>query len=472
MEKALRYTLFFSFLFALAIWGWRVANCITFPFPLSYPEGSIALVLANADLGFPLFSPLDSLPNPAIHVPYPPSIFWILAPFFQDALWLQVGRALSATSALAVALLFFFRSRKISVSAALGLAAAFLLLPPVYRLSGNLRVDLIALAFTAFGWHFYLKDKSNLLAALFLFAAFAFKQNYLISPLVMLAVELVRGKKILIPVLFFVFSSLWLIVLHLFSAGQSTLHLFVHHAIPFDANVGLIVSSDILIPLTPLILFLLLVYRRSSGNLKILVVYSAVAAPASVFSSAKLGAEDHYGLELGLALLFAASKALNYDSTKTLVRPVLLLSVLCFLPLPEPNRVSRTYADLSRPASAAGSTPTSADVRNYENLLGALRGTGQPILSENGVWSVLVRSTPVIDAFQSRWLAREGRFDESPVIRMIQDKSFKAIVTRARYDLQEDGFFSPKIQQALVQNYQWADSFGPHHLFVPARENP
>ncbi|MFH1022997.1 MAG: hypothetical protein V1809_06370 [Planctomycetota bacterium] len=458
-----------------SVWVWHATVSVCFPYPLDQVEGAVGGIVENWRASGRLFGAMDALPaHPAIHVPYTPVFLSVILPWAGTPWWLAAGRCVSASAALAVAMGLFFRGRKRGAAFGCAAAALFLLLPPVYRLSALARVDMLALAFTAFAWFSYLSEGRWRfpLTVIFLSLAFWTKEFYIAAPLAMAAYEGFSGRRSGIPFAFLVLNGLGFLALHAASDGASTRHLVALQWLPMSAERAARVFLDVAVPAAPLAFLWIFLNRKLPEGLvkNPLGWYFVFSLAAGVFAAAKAGSEDHYFLECFLAMLLGVTVFRKETSPEGGGRFAFALEVaalLTLLPLPAAQRVSHTYADVSLPSSARGATPSAADRENGAKLLRTLGGLRGPLLTENAAWGLLAGRPPVCDAFQCGALAGAGRWDETPLIRMLAEKRFAAVAAESDLAAGERAYFSAAVSAAIVKHYAFSEKIGNVYVCLP-----
>ena len=69
--------------------------------------------------------------------------------------------------------------------------------------------------------------------------------------------------------------------------------------------------------------------------------------------------------------------------------------------------------------------------------------------------------------FQCRELAAAGRFDETHLIDRIRAREFSLVVTEGDLEHRTQGFFSPGIHEAILNNYGFSEKFGTQYIYIP-----
>ena len=113
-----------------------------------------------------------------------------------------------------------------------------------------------------------------------------------------------------------------------------------------------------------------------------------------------------------------------------------------------------------------------ASIRASEKIYPMISGAPGPILSKQGSFALFSRGSIYIQLFHFVGLWNIGLWDQSPLLRDINDRKFPWIITQFpiedseayKSDLER---FNLKIVTALRRNYRRREAFYPYYIYVP-----
>ncbi|KPL08565.1 hypothetical protein AMJ85_08450 [candidate division BRC1 bacterium SM23_51] len=126
--------------------------------------------------------------------------------------------------------------------------------------------------------------------------------------------------------------------------------------------------------------------------------------------------------------------------------------------------------------------PTVADVINGHRIVEALRQAEGPVFCEHAILAMHAGHDVYIQPFIMSQLAREGKWDQAPVVEALRKGQFALIVTTE--DITKEGFFfhyTDEMVEAMRTAYRLRETLGSgpegpavftHYLFEPLAETP
>ncbi|MCM8817283.1 MAG: glycosyltransferase family 39 protein [Candidatus Omnitrophica bacterium] len=449
-------------------------KCINFPYPLEYREGVVGYWVNQLFEKRPLYPEIKDEP-PFIHNPYTP-LYYVLTGFLQKVLPQShiffPGRLLSFLSLLT---LCFFIVKLVKLHckniAAGAIAACLFFCSPLSINYCSLEiVDTLGLCIGVAGLYFATrKTKKGLLASGILCASAIITKPTFIIPAIAISLYLTNSRekqKIYFYLGFFLpLLIIFCVVLVRYSTGVFT-HLIKLNILPLSFSHFLNVFSIIGIRHSFLLGFLggFLVLMK---NKKDPLYWYCLLSPVTLLFSAKIGAESNYLLEI--LVLSSICTGILFERVEKPLRKVFLLTCISqmflFLPFKPAPVFTKTYGQ-EIPA-AIESRPTDALKQTGEIISGELMAVTDPVLSEDIGWLVMSGKKVIIEPYQFSQLAKYGRWDDSFVVGMINEKEFNLILLSA--DSYEKGSekFTRDMLKAIKENYQIKRVVGNTYLLEP-----
>ena len=434
-----RVTLAIATVVLLLAQGWAVLlfvgqgwDALTFPYPLNYGEGPLldqAVRLAE----FQSIYRSDLTEPPYVVSNYPPLFPLAQAPFvwlFGPAFW--YGRLISLLSVAAVALFVGLTLHSLTRDrlAAVAGALIFPAIPYVVRWSSLARVDLLGLALSWAGLFVVVrwpeKRRSVVLAGLLLVAAVYTRQTYaLAAPLAALVWLLAQGqrRRALELIGFTACAGLILFaVLNVLTGGgfflntvTANLNDFRWERVSLNA-LGALLACPLL--LLGALAFLVWAPRKSNGSWWLVTPYLAASVPSALLVG-KVGSDVNYLLELSAALGLATGAVISWQRQRPRVQILLLvLLALQVLALGQSSRVPSGLQDYI--------IEQRAEVGQLSRIVAEAKG---PVLADDYMGLLPLNGRHIyLQPFEMTQLARDGAWDERPLVRDIKEGQFPIIM--------------------------------------------
>ncbi len=438
--------------------------------------------------------------------------------------WLTIGAAL-----LAAALLAWIAARLTRrILPALLAAALFLVSYEVHHWSPFVRVDLPALALTLAGLGLFLTSRRRrwtlVVSGLFFVAAVYTRQTAVLAPLAAVIALALHDRRRLLwfagPAL--AVSILALAALEIAHGGRFLRHIILYNANVMDwAGWRMVMRNQIWYFHHFMILALAVAaaarflgwlerneWRSVSAIGRIgrqpdlvlvrneriprharhaLGIYTILAV-LSLVSYAKVGAAPNYVLEPLAAVALWLAISLGWLLDGGLTRRVLPATQLdatqpalpertSWLPRPIWPRVAGVAVCLLLLAHAgwlwqiqgivfSTPNPTSDDRIVAGQLASRLRSVEGELLSEEPFFTLLAGRQVWLDPFVLSLLAREGRWDETPFLKLIETRRFAALIVNEDLTVPRSSYarYTPAMADAIRRNYHPADAQALHGL--------
>lgn len=503
----------------------RSLEVLPFPYQLDDEEGYVLGQALRLRAGLGLYPPIEEPPHVVDN--YPPLYALVWSVLIQaDSASLRGGRVLVFAGAIAAALAILtgvvlgisWRSprglawllERLTPACGLGLAFAvfFFTSRETLRWVGYARVDLPGLALSLWGLILFLLARGRwavflrwLAFACFLAAVFT-KQSFVAAPvacLVGLALER-RRTFLLYGGVFAGLGLLLFLLLCLFTGGRYYLH-----TVSYNRNVmhwGQISGWAVYLwrlywPLVLAAGWTLVAagttvvpgWRKKQRrddffSADVAVLVYLLLNLFSLVSLAKAGSAENYVLEPIAALCLAAGyfffrvqrDGLSIGKRAAWVRNTLLPGLLLLLLLVQASRYSLIVPGLFRNAPR----PTAGLLSKGNRIVGLLRETPGPVLSEDVLYALRAGKDLEFQNFIMTQLAAEDKWDERGFVQRAKHREFGAIVSFQ--DLRDPGQYfnrwSPALRGAIAENYvlyqklQPPPPARPRFLFLPRKEPP
>ena len=450
---------------------------LAFPYPLNYGEGPLLDQVSRlADLRN--IYPADIADPPYAVSNYPPLFVGLQAPFvrlFGPEFW--YGRAISLASTVAVAGLIaaILRALTRDKTASAAGGVTFLAVPFVLQWSSLDRVDTLGLALSLSGLHAVVRKPEGhrgvILAAFLLVAAIYTRQTFaLAAPLAAFAWLLANGhrRRALALAALTGGSSLLLFgALTALTGGG-----FYFHSVTANVNefrweqVAFHLST--MQGLMPILLLGSLAFGvlgvRSRTAFWWLICSYLVGSIATALLIGKIGSDVNYLLELSAALSLAAGAFLARYGGRPGARSALLLVMALQTVL---------MVQASQSFYAALQAHVIAQREGIARLERVVDDSRKPVLADEQAGLLPLDGRRIyIQPFEFSQLAREGRWDQRPLLEAIDRREFPAIliweppyapgVARERW--------TPQMLRAIEANYEPAGRHAETVVYRPKRD--
>ncbi|HPP11798.1 MAG TPA: hypothetical protein PKW42_03615, partial [bacterium] len=144
-----------------------------------------------------------------------------------------------------------------------------------------------------------------------------------------------------------------------------------------------------------------------------------------------------------------------------------LAQLFLYLPLKPAPVFTRTYGQ-EVPAAVSGLTPGKVEREIGQLLRGYLGPLAEPVICEDPGYLLLSGKEIFLQPYQFARLAVVGRWQEEPLLKMVQQKKFSAIIVSAESYQQQSVFFTPAFLRELKKNYVLSRIIGNYYLLEPA----
>jgi hypothetical protein len=467
------------------------------PVERAYGEGHLVWVSQQILDPARTYRKIDS--PPFVIVPYPP-IYMAVSRAVDVALGdlLMAGRGVSlasATGLVVVAVILVFRclpvgSPRLWRLASGALAGALIVCTESMSYWASLmRVDMLALLFMFSGLAVYISAAQHprrhyLAAALFLLAVFT-KQTMLSAPLACAVVGMATDRRTALRVLGSATAAgvALLLVLQWASDGGFLTHLVAYTQAPFSWSTALREVRLHLRGSWPTVLgSACAVYGVWSGTTRrrlgwrctlalrsdrlddravLICGLTAMAAVVGALAIGKMGGARNYFLawdvSAGLLCALVFFRVLSAISLSRRLRvggPLLVALAVAFMLRPD----RAFYLALTRDYETA--------VHEEAQLARLLQSTPGPVLSEDLLVLGKVGKALVAEPATVSFLARTGRWDPAPYLRLLDDQYFEVIITSQMAGPQ---LFSAPMLEAIQRAYQLDRRIGSYWVYRPRK---
>ena len=475
----------------------RIANRYT----LDYGEGMVWWQSANITDFNLVYKPIDRYPYTVVQ--YTPG--YHLVTRWAAALsgdWLRSARLISLAAALGWVLVLgaaVYRTLPARVPALYRIAPAFfgpvLILPlRAMEFTETARVDALGLFFSACGLALFIVSRrlfGQLLACALFVAAVLTKQSLYAAGLAcLLAALLVRpGRGAVLAGFTVLAAAVPLAYLMAATHGGFLLNTATYNLTPVSASRLVEAWSRNLAQLAPFAAMALIeaglvmryVLRFGAGALRrrlaaafersrfhratIVLTLMLAFAAVQALSVAKMGSNYNYFMEFDLAcavlaslflfrVLRLAGRARPTPAAAAILLYALILAATAFPAALEPLSPSRRAADRSREAL-------------YQRALQLVRQSPGLVYAEDVSLLMAAGKEVPAEAFTATVLVREGRWDETPLVTMIRERKFDAIVLA---NLGAEERFTPGVRAAILEAYAPGELVGPEYTFYRPTE--
>lgn len=463
----------FAGAWAASLFARHGLDALAFPYPLNYGEGPLldqAVRLAALENIYPS----DISKPPYVVSNYPPLFVLLQAPLvwaFGPEFW--YGRAISLASTVAAAVLIaqilHALTRDRTASAAGGLS--FLAVPFVLHWSSLDRVDALGLALTLAGLHAVVRSPDRrgvVLASLLLVAAIYTRQTFaLAAPLAAFTWLLACGQRrpaLALAALTGGPSLLLLWVLNVLTGGGFFFHTVTSNVNEFrwDRVVFHLSTTQSLMPILLLggLAFLILGLRSRAASWWLLVSY-LLGSAATALLIGKVGSDVNYLLELSAALALVGGMMLAHHAERPGLRAALLLA-LAVQAVMVVQASQAFYAGLQANVIAQ----RTGIVRLEEVVAGSEKSV---LADEHAGLLPLAGKRLYLQPFEMTQRAREGGWDQGPLLRSIRHQEFSAIlIWKPSFapGIEEERWTSQMLS-AVEENYEPAETHAGTVVYRP-----
>ena len=408
--------------------GWEA---LAFPYPLNYGEGPLldqAVRLAGFENIYG-----DFARPPYVVSNYPPLFPLVQVPFvwlFGPAFW--YGRLVSLLCAAAVALLVGLTLHALTRDrlAALSGALIFPAMPYVVRWSSLARVDLLGLALSWAGLFVVVRWPHKrwcvVVAGLSLVAAVYTRQTYaLAAPLAAFVWLLARGqRRRALELAGFAGGAALILfgVLNVLTEGgfflntvTANLNDFRWERVSLNA-LGALLACPLL--LLGALAFVALADRKVNPSWWLVAPYLAASVPSALLVG-KVGSDVNYLLELSAAFALVTGALISWQRRRPRVRIVLVaLLAVQVLALAQSSRVAsglQDYVVERRP-----------EISQLSSIVAEADG---PVLTDDHMGLLPLNGRRIfLQPFEMTQLARDGAWDQKPLVEAIEREEFPVIM--------------------------------------------
>lgn len=409
--------------------GW---DALTFPYPLNYGEGPLLDQAARlAELRniyrYDLTGPPYVVSNYPPLFPLAQALFvWLFGPAF----W--YGRLISLLSVAAVALFVGLTLHALTRDrlAAVAGAMIFPAMPYVVRWSSLARVDLLGLALSWAGLFVVVRWPhrrwSLFVAGLLLVAAVYTRQTYaLAAPLAAFVWLVAQGQKRRALQLagfaggaaLILFAALNILTSGGFFLNTVTANLndFRWERISLNA-LGALLACPLLLLGT--LAFLVFAPRKGNRSWWLVAPYVLASVPSALLVG-KVGSDVNYLLELSAALGLATGGVIFWQRKRLRVRTLLIvLLAVQVLALGQSSRVPSGLQDYI--------IEQRAEIGQLSRIVAEAKG---PVLTDDYMGLLPLNGRSIyLQPFEMTQLARDGAWDQRPLLRAIEEERFPVIM--------------------------------------------
>jgi hypothetical protein len=417
--------------------------------------------------GLPLYHGVTS--PPWVVNPYTPLYHALLAPALRvTGLSYRPARLLSllATAALGAALALLGRRWRGRAREGLWAACFLLIVPAVLYNCARPHPQMLAVALSVWSFTLFESERpllAGLLSPLLAVLAVYTKQTQIALPLAMGLFLAWKGRRRL-PAYFGTVALLGLApipFLQAWSQGAFLDCIVSMNLLPYDAleiPAVLIEHAGVLAPFLGLALWRLWP-RLRERRLEPIDFYFAVVIILTVPSLGRAGAHGQWVVELlVVAVLFLLrTGGLSFPQGRVRLGVAQLALVLAYAPafvLLEEGLWDR------------------ASIRAAPEVRAIIESAPGPVISQQGSFSLFTRGEIHVQLFHFAGLTRQGRWDERPLLREVEERQIRWVVTEFALeepvvddDAQER--FTPELLEALRRNYLRYAQRGPYFLYSP-----
>jgi hypothetical protein len=440
---------------AVLIPWWRLA---TFPYQIDYGEGLLLEGALSLRQGRPLYPAVSQLPV-VLHVYGPLAYAATAATLRSSRVSFTSGRLLILVCALTVSALLASLLRRWTGSLRIALAFALILLTiPAFRFwTYLLRADLIGIALSVSGLAlFALKRRYKYWSILFFAAALFCKYSLLAAPLAVFLYLLVTRQfkdAARFATLLALTCGTAFAVFQVSTGGGFAFHMFSTHPDPYSLTQVFALSGLVWLS-APVVAGLALFHvlrKIRSGEPDISAIYFLTASITSL-TAGKQGSTTNHFLEWMVAACLCAG--MGYATVKS-QHPYRLLPVTLALVLSiaigvliQSRASQQPYAELAECSGIYDYVASANSPRVLSQSLGPLLLAGKPVL--------------LTDPFVYGQLVQHGKWSDSNLVRLLNERYFDAILTTVDPEHIKAGdatIWPPSLLEAMGRHYHVVKRF-------------
>ncbi len=455
-------SLFFFFRHAL--------GCLFFPYPLHYREGVMTNWVLRLIKGASLY-PAVSPTGPYLHNPYPPTFYFLVWPLQRVGSKMGLffpGRLVSFLSLLAGAwLIILMVKKKAGLTAAVACGALFLFSPVTLYATAVVQPDTTGLTLTLASLFLTEKSRSKagaIWCGLLSASALSVKPFFLAAALACGRGWMEKKRGLIFLLSFLIFLTLFFLVAILFRAEAFWQHFWQMNLLGLSWKQ----FGHLLVQVFgrhPFLLAAIVLVLK--GRAERFWQFYWLLVLVALAGSLKVGAEENYYLEMVAAGSLAFGFLFSLSQPRQTTYLLALAQLFLYLPLKPAPVFTRTYGQ-EVPAAVSGLTPGKVEREIGQLLRGYLGPLAEPVICEDPGYLLLSGKEIFLQPYQFARLAVVGRWQEEPLLKMVQQKKFSAIIVSAESYQQQSVFFTPAFLRELKKNYVLSRIIGNYYLLEPA----
>jgi hypothetical protein len=254
------------------------------------------------------------------------------------------------------------------------------------------------------------------------------------------------------------FGGVALLVLELKTGGQFFRHTVALNALSYNiADIPLVLLHHA----GPLVVFIaftvVIVWRRLSTRTgDLLDLYFVTVVFLTVISAGRLGAHTQYVVELLVVTILVILRECPVRNSLVLAQAAILVLYAPLYVLLEEGRQAR------------------ASTASAERIYSLLETVPGPVLSQQSSFSLFSRGEIPIQLFHFSALSRQGLWDQSKLLREVEDENFSWVVTEfplegGEVSASDRERFTPELIEALSRHYRRSSAIGPYFIYSSIR---
>lgn len=442
-------------------------------FAVNFEEGNVLNAALRITRGHSPYPPVGGLPY--VVNPYGPVFYYSVAPLVKwFGLRFTAPRLLILASGFAVALFLILLLKRWTGSwtIALGFGLSFLAVSLVRTWTHILRVDLFGLVFSMAGIYVFAVGGSLALVAVLFLAGLFSKITLLAAPIACFSYLMLSGDRRRAWRLTAWMMGLGLAgvaALGLGTHGWGLFHMFLTHPDPYSLVQYVSIIRPFALLDTALLAGAVVLAVRDIRRRKFsLPLLYFLFACIMTLTAGKSASDANHLLEWQAVMCLAAGCGYHALRSSAKPDPVIALIpvgviVLVILGLSQPLQVGPALAGCPAAYRLAKSAPGQVLTEN----------PGAAVLSGKDVW--------LSNSFEYGFLAKAGRLNPQPLIRLVNHKFFGLILLgddltqlehQADRPMGAHSIWPPKFVSALIQNYHPVARFSCAYAEVAYEPNP
>lgn len=436
---------------------------ITFPYQISYPEGSILNQSHLISKGESIYKGINEYPYLVTN--YPPLYPLLCAPFMKlFGISFVYGRLITFLASIFISWIIFIilkneTSREIAAMSALFFIASSY----IYKNTPFFRVDILGLFFSLMGIYLFLKTDKLIIPIIFFIAALYTKQTFISAPMALAIYLFLTNKKraFNFTILMALSSIAIFFLINLYARGEFYRHNFLYNMNIFIFKQLAKYYTWFLQNHAILILFSLIFLFLPPAEKKhyVFLIYFIISAVVAL-SVGKIGANMNYFFET--IMVSCILTGLTIQRLKEIIRDekmyeiflncALLVQLVLFLHMPF----------LTEP------TATKTDLKNAQALFEVVRNTDGKVISEDTGVLVMNNKPVLFMPFEFTQLANQKIWDQTGFINDIKDRQFSLIILSFDVHCQiDEERLTPEMAEAIRENYYIKQVIGEYFLYYP-----